>query len=107
MSVLSLSVTQRTISASDLSQIFSGAQNIDSIQVTFDSEWTGFTKKAVFTSTKEDCFFVALDSSNTAKIPATVLENSGTILIGDGRERRSKNYFLSAALQSRKRSNYN
>ena len=82
MSVLSLSITQRTISASDLSQIFSGAQNIDSIQVTFDSEWTGFTKKAVFTSTKEDCFFVALDSSNTAKIPATVLENSGTILIG-------------------------
>lgn len=82
MSVLNLSITERILNASDLSQIFSGAQNIDSIQVTFDSEWTGFTKKAVFTSTKEDCFFVALDSSNSAKIPATVLEESGTILIG-------------------------
>lgn len=80
MSILNLQIQERVLSADSLKAIFSGTQNVDSIKVTFDSEWNGYKKTAVFS--RKDCFFVDLDSSNTALIPAAVLEESGTVLIG-------------------------
>lgn len=82
MSVLQLQVVERVLQASDLKQIFSGTQNVDSIQVNFDAEWNGYTKTAAFSKNGKDCFFVDLNSSGTAGIPAAVLEEEGTILIG-------------------------
>ncbi len=51
MSILPLQISQRVLTGSDLNPIFSGAQNIDSIKVTFDAEWSGFAKTAVFSRT--------------------------------------------------------
>lgn len=82
MSILPLQINQRVLTASDLQQIFSGTQNIDAIKVTFDTEWNGFAKTAVFSRNGTDCFFSDLDSSGVTMIPATVLEESGTVFIG-------------------------
>ena len=82
MSILLLQISQRVLTGSDLNPIFSGAQNIDSIKVTFDAEWSGFAKTAVFSRNGLDCYFSDLDSTGTTLIPAAVLEESGTIFIG-------------------------
>ena len=82
MSVLPLQINQRILSGSDLNPIFSGTQNVDSIQVTFDAEWSGFAKTAVFSRNGLDCYFSDLDNSGQTLIPAAVLEESGTIFIG-------------------------
>lgn len=82
MSTLQLKIEQRVLSATDLKQIFSGTENIDQIHVTFDSEWNSFDHMAVFSRNGTDCFFVDVDSSGNALIPAPILEESGTILIG-------------------------
>ena len=80
MSVLNLQIKERILSAENLKQVFSGSQNVDSIHVSFDSEWNGYRKTAVFS--RKDCFFIDLDDSGNAMIPASVLEESGTVLIG-------------------------
>lgn len=82
MSILQLQISERVLSASDLNPIFSGTQNVDSIQVSFDAEWSGFIKTAVFSKNGTDCYFSDLDNSGTTLIPAAVLEESGTVLIG-------------------------
>ncbi len=82
MSILPLQISQRVLTGSDLNPIFSGAQNIDSIKVTFDAEWSGFAKTAVFSRNGLGCYFSDLDSTGTTLIPAAVLEESGTIFIG-------------------------
>ncbi len=82
MSILPLQISQRVLTGSDLNPIFSGAQNIDSIKVTFDAEWSGFAKTAVFSRNGLDCYFSDLDNSGQTLIPVAVLEESGTVFIG-------------------------
>lgn len=82
MSVLKLQVQGRILSGVELQKIFSGTQNVDSIEVTFDAEWNGFFRTAIFTMNGKDCYFCDLDSSGRTLIPSAVLEKSGTVFIG-------------------------
>lgn len=82
MSVLKLQVKDRILAGTDVKQIFSGTQNVDSIEVSFDAEWNGFFRTAIFTSNGKDCYFADLDTLGKAVIPAPVLEKAGTVFIG-------------------------
>lgn len=58
-------------------QLVSGAVNIYDGFFTFDSEWDGLSKVAVFSNDKDICIPIYLDESNSFTIPREVLINAG------------------------------
>lgn len=59
-----------------------GSVNYDSCKFNFDSEWTGFTKTAVFSADGRDSYRVALDDGGCCKIPAPCIERECILRIG-------------------------
>jgi hypothetical protein len=62
--------------------LYSGSENVDYIQITFDSEWDGFTKKIVFSSGGKDAYFIDYQDEEQVAIPAPLLSKKGDIFIG-------------------------
>lgn len=58
-----------------------GSANYDGCEFTFDEEWEGFAKTAVFSVNNSIYYRVTLDN-NSCVIPATCLENEGILQIG-------------------------
>ena len=58
-----------------------GSINYDSCQFSFDGEWTGFTKYAVFSAGGSDFFRIGLTDDGCV-IPAGCMEKEGIVSIG-------------------------
>ncbi len=81
MNQIRLSVNKNKLSVTADCFTTGGSVNYDECEFTFDSEWNGFTKTAVFSSNGNDSYRVNL-VNNCCKIPSVCMENPGIIRIG-------------------------
>lgn len=81
MSIVKAKIIDRVITFTERPLLYSHAKNVDYIHVTFDDEWTGYTKTAVFYRNIENPYAVLMDD-NTATIPPEVMETHGKIYMG-------------------------
>lgn len=81
MSTLKLRTDEHMLTVVEKPAISAGGNNIDRIEVEFDSSWDSFSKTAIFTdeTNKSSYSFFA---GNTAIVPAAILKNAGEITIG-------------------------
>lgn len=81
MSVVKAKIIDRVITFTERPLLYSHAKNVDYLQITFDDEWTGYTKTAVFYRDIKEPYAVLMDD-NTATIPPEVMETDGKIYMG-------------------------
>lgn len=80
MNQLEFSVTGNQLEISQDAVSTSGSISYDSCAFTFDSEWNGFERTAVF-GIGRDVYRVAIDQNNTCVIPSPCTEKEGLITI--------------------------
>lgn len=81
MSTIQAKIIDRVITFTERPLLYSHAKNVDYIHVTFDDEWTGYTKTAVFYRDINKPYAVLMDD-DTATIPPEVMETDGKIYMG-------------------------
>jgi hypothetical protein len=81
MNQINLTVTGNHLEISKDAKTTEGCVNYDKCQFTFDSEWSSFTKIAVFACSDTDSYRVSIND-NSCFIPAACIENDGIIRIG-------------------------
>lgn len=81
MSTIAAKVVNRTIEITDKPILYSFSANVDDVQFTFDEEWTGFEKTAVFYRDPSKPYGVIL-SGDKATIPPEVMEERGRMAFG-------------------------
>ena len=81
MSVVKAKIIDRVITFTERPLLYSHARNADYLQISFDAEWNGHTKTAVFYRVKEKPYVVLMDE-DTCVIPPEVMETDGKIYIG-------------------------
>lgn len=69
-----LKITEDTITTE-------GSMNYDACQFSFDEQWNGFTKTAVFSVGESDCYRVSLEN-DACIIPSACIEKEGILQIG-------------------------
>lgn len=81
MNSISLNVTGNKLTLTGGAEPLSGSFGYDRCAFTFDSEWNGFTKSAVFSmGNSEECTVIL--ESNQCVIPDEMLRKSGLLKIG-------------------------
>ncbi|MDD6275715.1 MAG: M14 family metallopeptidase [Clostridia bacterium] len=81
MNTLNFTVKANHLELTNAQITTEGSVNYDQCVFSFDSEWDGYDKTAVFSKNKSENYRVALDD-NKCKIPAVCLESDGYIKIG-------------------------
>ena len=81
MSILKLKTSEHKLMIVEKPVITAGSNNIDRIKVEFDSTWDGFSKTAIFINEENKASYAIL-AGDTAMVPASILKNSGDIMIG-------------------------
>lgn len=81
MNNLKLSVTGNRLKITEDTITTEGSINYDGCVFNFDKSWEGFTKTAVFSTDKNDCYRVTL-SDDSCTIPSICLEREGLVRIG-------------------------
>ena len=81
MSVIKLSCYDRKLSIVSRSNIYSGAENVNTIKFVFDKEWTGYVKTAVFYIDREEPYNRLLTDDHV-EIAPEVLTHEGYFYIG-------------------------
>lgn len=81
MNLIKLSVDANKLSVTQDCFTTEGSVNFDKCEFTFDGEWDGFTKTAVFSMSDSDSYRVEL-VSDCCNIPQQCLEKQGILCIG-------------------------
>ena len=76
-----LDVSGNKLTITRTAVITSGSENVDMCMFTFDNEWQGFTKIAVF-STADGDEYTELIVNNSCNIPSECLKKNGLLRIG-------------------------
>lgn len=81
MSILKLKTSEHRLMIAEKPVITAGSNNIDRIEVEFDSTWDGFSKTAIFINEENKASY-SIFAGDTAMVPVSILKNSGEIMIG-------------------------
>ncbi len=81
MSTLKLRTDEHMLTVVEKPAISAGGNNIDRIEVEFDSSWDSFSKTAIFTDETNKSSY-SVFAGNTAIVPTAILKNEGEITIG-------------------------
>ncbi|MBP9989630.1 MAG: hypothetical protein KBT46_09075, partial [Ruminococcus sp.] len=80
MNELKLSVNGNCLAVTEDTVSTQGSVNFDECSFTFNEEWDGFTKTAVFSTDNDDCYKVSVEN-NSCTIPSVCMEKEGIIRI--------------------------
>ena len=78
--MIKFDVYNQLLTCTNRPAIFSGNENLDKAEFTFDETWDGFVKTAVFTGT--ETYHIILDDNGVCTVPNEVLADDGEISIG-------------------------
>lgn len=81
MSTLKLRTDEHMLTVVEKPAISAGGNNIDRIEVEFDSSWDSFSKTAIFTDETNKSSY-SVFAGTIAIVPASILKNAGEITIG-------------------------
>ncbi len=82
MAQIKLKLEKQLLTIQNQEIIASGDMNYDTCTFSFDGEWTGFVKTAVFYQDKEKVQYTVLNSDDTCVIPASAMAKEGNLYIG-------------------------
>lgn len=82
MSTINVKVIDQLLEINNEPELFSGSVNVNKVAFNFDTNWTGFTKTAVFYNDIEKPYMAVLSGNNDCYIPHEVVENAGKIYFG-------------------------
>ena len=82
MAQIKLKLEKQLLTIQNQEIIASGDMNYDTCAFTFDGEWNGFVKTAVFYQDKENVQYTVLSSDDTCVIPAAAMAKEGNLYIG-------------------------
>lgn len=81
MSIIKASVDEQIMTITNNPLLASGSANTNKLMITFDSEWEGYLKTAVFYQDIKKPYFAIMEN-NTCVVPWEVLENDGILCMG-------------------------
>lgn len=82
MSQIHLSVVDQDLYFTNMPTVSSGNVQADQVKFTFNSDWDGRAKTAVFFVDEKEPYYRVLDSSDMCMIPDEILAEKGRIYIG-------------------------
>ena len=81
MNIIALDVTGNKLKITSTVTITAGSENVDVCLFTFDDEWQGFTKLAVFSTADGDEYTKPIEN-NRCTVPVNCLKKNGLLRIG-------------------------
>ena len=82
MSVINVDCVDQTLTIVNFPTIASGGVNENSIEFTFCTEWSGYSKTAVFFMDKGKRYYSVIDTNNRCIIPWETLTKAGKLFFG-------------------------
>lgn len=82
MSTITLKLDNQLLTKTNDVIISSGDAEADTCLFTFDENWTGFTRTAVFYQDKDSPQYAVLDNNDSCMIPAAAMQYKGIMCIG-------------------------
>lgn len=82
MATINISLEKQLLTIQNREIISSGDSNYDVCSFTFDEEWEGFIKTAVFYQDRQKIYYAVLDDKNKCTIPAPAIVYAKPLYIG-------------------------
>lgn len=82
MAIINISLEKQLLTIQNREIISSGDSNYDVCSFTFDEEWEGFIKTAVFYQDRQEVYYAVLNDKNKCTIPAPATVHAKPLHIG-------------------------